>query len=187
MVQTPSKSLTLAEFLSLPETEPASEYLAGPIVQKPMSQGKHSSIQTEMSTIINANLRSTQIARAFSELRCTFGDRSIIPDVAVFTWARIARDENGEIANVFQSAPDWTIEILSPEQSQTKVTKNILHCLNYGTEMGWLIDPSERTIFVSQPQQQTLVFDLSMEQVITPAFANNLKLTVAEIFNWLLG
>jgi Uma2 family endonuclease len=185
MVQTPLK-ITLGEFLMLPETEPASEYIDGQVIQKPMPQGKHSSIQTEMSTIVNANLRSKQIARAFSELRCTFGGRSIIPDISVFTWARIFRDENGEIANIFETAPDWTIEILSPDQNQTKVTKNILHCLNHGTEMGWLIDPAERTIFVSQPQQQTLVFDLPDQQILVPSFTNNLKLTVLEVFNWLL-
>jgi Uma2 family endonuclease len=111
---------------------------------------------------------------------------SYLQYIAVFTWARISRDENGEIANIFQSAPDWTIEILSPNQSQTKVTKNILHCLNHGTEMGWLIDPDERTIFVSQPKQQTLVFDLPEQQFVVPSFARQLKLTVAEIFNWLL-
>ena len=81
--------------------------------------------------------------RAFPELRCTFGDRSTVPDVTVFTWNRIPRDENGAIADLFKAAPDWTIEILSPGQSQTKVTKNILHCLDYGTELGWLIDPQE--------------------------------------------
>ncbi len=37
MVQTPSKILTLEEFLKLPETEPASEYINGHIIQKPMS------------------------------------------------------------------------------------------------------------------------------------------------------
>jgi Uma2 family endonuclease len=186
MVQTPLKMITLGEFLTLPETEPASEYIDGQVIQKPMPQGKHSSIQTEMSTIVNADLRSKQIARAFSELRCTFGDRSIIPDISVFTWARISRDENGEIANIFQTAPDWTIEILSPDQNQTKVTKNILHCLNHGTEMGWLIDPAERTIFVFQTQQQTLVFDLPDQQILMPSFTNNLQLTGLEIFNWLL-
>jgi len=72
-------------------------------------------------------LKSQRVARAFSELRCTFGDRSIVPGVAVLTWPRIPldqRDQNGEIANAFHLAPDWTIEILSPDQNQTKVTKN---------------------------------------------------------------
>jgi Uma2 family endonuclease len=186
MVKTSLKSLTLEEFLKLPETEPASEYMGGQITQKPMPQGKHSSIQTELSTTVNIQLRPQRIARAFSELRCTFGGRSTVPDVSVFIWARIARDENGEIANVFQLAPDWTIEILSPDQSQTKVTKNILHCLDHGTEMGWLIDPDERTVFVYLPKQQTLVFDSPEQQIPVPSFANELKLTVEEVFAWLL-
>jgi Uma2 family endonuclease len=49
-----------------------------------------------------------------------------VPDIAVFVWDRIPRTENGRVANKFVIAPDWTIEILLPEQSQTKVTKNIL-------------------------------------------------------------
>ncbi len=64
---------------------------------------------------------------------------AIVPDISVFMWDRIPRKDNGGVANVFSIAPDWTIEILSPDQSQTKVTKNILHCLKYGTQMGWLI------------------------------------------------
>jgi Uma2 family endonuclease len=186
MLQTPVKLLSLDEFLKLPETEPSSEYVDGKVIQKSMPQGKHSSIQTEMATTINAVVRSKKIARAFTELRCTFGGRSIIPDVAVFTWQRISRDEDGEIADVFQAAPDWTIEILSPDQSQTKVTKNILHCLDRGAEMGWLVDPGEKTILVSQRQQQTLVFDLPQQQILMPDFIQGLTLTVEDVFNWLL-
>ena len=89
-----------------------------------------------------------------------FGGRSTVPDIVVFIWSRIPREENGEIANTFPIAPDWTIEILSPDQSQTKVTKNILHCLQYGTLMSWLIDPDEKTVFVYRPKQETQVFDV---------------------------
>lgn len=124
-----AKSLTLEAFLKLPETKPASEFIDGQIIQKLMPQGKHSVIQTELSAAINAALKPNRTARAFSELRCTFGGRSIVPDISIFTWDRIARERNGEVANAFQTAPDWVIEILSPDQNQTKVTKNILHCL----------------------------------------------------------
>lgn len=34
MVQTPSKSIALDEFLRLPETQPASEYIDSQIIQK---------------------------------------------------------------------------------------------------------------------------------------------------------
>ena len=105
MVQIQSKVLALEEFLKLPETKPASEYIDGQIIQKPMPQGKHSIIQGELVPAINAIVKQQKIACAFPELRCTFGDRSTVPDITVFIWNRIPCDENGEIANVFPLAP----------------------------------------------------------------------------------
>jgi Uma2 family endonuclease len=186
MLQIPSKAMTLAEFLELPETEPASEYIDGQIVQKPMPQGKHSAIQGEFVLAINHVVKLKRIARAFPELRCTFGDRSIVPDIAVFIWNRIPRDENGEIANAFSIAPDWKIEILSPDQSQTRVTKNILHCLKHGTQMGWLIDPDEQTVFVYRSKHETEVFDQPDQVLPMPPFAGELHLTINDLFAWLL-
>jgi Uma2 family endonuclease len=186
MVQAPVEALTLEEFLRLPETEPASEYVDGHIIQKPTPQGEHSAIQTELSTAINAVLKPQRIARAFSELRCTFAERSTVPDVSVFTWERIPPQENGRVANVFAIAPDWTIEILSPDQSQTKVTKNILYCLKYETQMGWLIDPEEQSVFVYLPDQPTNVFDQPEARLPVPEFAKNFRLTIQELFDWLL-
>lgn len=186
MVQTPAKPLTLEEFLKLPETEPASEYIDSQIIQKPMPQGEHSTIQGELIIAINTVVKPKKVARAFPELRCTFGERSIVPDVATFTWERIPRKENGGVANVFQAAPDWIIEILSPDQSATKVIKKILHSLKHETQMGWLIDPNEQTIFVYQPKQQPEVFDQPEQQLPVSSFARELHLTVGNVFGWLL-
>ena len=49
----PLNQLTLEEFLELPETKPASEYINGRIYQKPMPQGKHSTLQNRLVTEIN--------------------------------------------------------------------------------------------------------------------------------------
>ncbi|NET62821.1 MAG: Uma2 family endonuclease [Symploca sp. SIO2E6] len=176
----------MAEFLKLPETKPAREYIEGKVIQKPMPQGKHSIIQGEFVSTINSIVKPKRIARAFPELRCTFGSRSTVPDIAVFLWSRIPRDEKGEVANTFPLAPDWTIEILSPHQSQTKVTKNILHCLKHGTQMGWLIDPDEQTVFVYRLKKETVVFDEPDEILLMPSFASDLHLTVKDLFAWLL-
>ena len=186
MVTTPAKSISLEEFLALPETKPAQEYVDGKIIQKPMPKGKHSVIQGELIIALNGVLKPQKIARAFPELRCTFGGRSTVPDVTVFSWDRIPRDENGEIANSFNAAPDWTIEILSPDQSQTKVTKNILHCLAHGTKLGWLIDPQEKCILVYFPQQQPAFFEATTDRLPVPDFAQDFQLTLGELFSWLL-
>jgi Uma2 family endonuclease len=95
MVQTPLRLMSLDEFLELPETKPASEYSDGQIQQKPMPQGEHSAIQTELAAALNVGLKPMKIARAFSELRCTIGGRSIVPDLSMFEWVRIPRNEDG--------------------------------------------------------------------------------------------
>lgn len=65
MVQSPAKPITLEEFLKLPETQPASEYVDGQIIQKPMPQGKHSTIQTELSTTIHGVLNRNKLREPF--------------------------------------------------------------------------------------------------------------------------
>ncbi len=184
MVQVPEKTLT-EEFLKLPETKPASEYIDGRIIQKPTPQGKHSILQGELITAINLVVEDQKIALAFPELRCTFGGRSIVPDVSVFAWDRIPVDGNGDIANVFPICPDWTIEILSPDQSPTKVTGNILHCLKHGCQMGWLIDPDERSILIYPAGQQPEFLQESCESLPVPNLVTDLKVTIGNIFNWL--
>jgi Uma2 family endonuclease len=185
MVQIPTKPLTLAEFLQLPETEPASEYINGQVIQKSMPQGKHSKLQGRLVTVINDIAEKPLIALALPELRCTFGGRSIVPDIAVFTWSRIPLDEEGDIANVFAATPDWTIEILSPDQSQTKVTSNILHCLNASCQMGWLIDPEEKSVLAYPAGQQPMFLQEPEHLLPTPEFIADLKLSVGELFSWL--
>lgn len=71
MAQTSTKTLTLEEFLKLPETKPASEYINGKVVQNPMPQGKHSQLQGKLVTAINQVVEGQKIALAFPGLRCT--------------------------------------------------------------------------------------------------------------------
>ena len=176
MVSTPIKPLALDEFLVLPETKPASEYVEGMISYKPMPQGKHSILQTRLVMLINAILMEQCTATAFTELRCTFGGRSIVPDVSIVKQENIPEDEDGEIANVFNFSPEWMIEILSPDQSATKVVTKILHCLQHGTEIGWLIDPAEKLIFIYYSQNKVELVNSSSSESLD-------KYTLAEVFN----
>jgi Uma2 family endonuclease len=182
MVQTPS-SLTLEKFLKLPETKPASEYVDGKILQKPMPKTRHSRLQGKLINTINEVTEAPRFAYAFPELRCTFGGRSIIPDIAVLRWKNIPLDENREPLDNVLSAPDWTIEILSPDQSANRVTGNILHCLKHGCSLGWLVDPGDRSILLLQPNQQP---ELRYGQdALILLEGVELKLTVEDVFGWL--
>ena len=152
-IQSPSK-ISLEEFLLLPETKPASEYVDGQIYQKDMPLGKHSTLQTKFSSTINQVGKTQKLAYAFSELRCTFAGCAVVPDLAVFEWSRIPVGANGEIQDIFNIAPDWIIEILSPTESCTRAISKILFCIENKTKLGLLIDPEEKLVLVFKPQQQ---------------------------------
>jgi Uma2 family endonuclease len=176
--------MTLAEFLALPETKPASEYIDGEIYQKPMPQGKHSIVQTDLAPAINQIGRPKKLAYAFTELRCTFAGRSIVPDIAVFEWARIPVDQNGEISNKVEIAPDWIIEILSPDQSTTKVINKILFSIKHGTKLGWLIDPDDKSVMIFQPNQlPEIKYNTEILPVLT--VLGSWEISAADIFSWL--
>ncbi len=183
MTATTTHPLTLEEFLKLPETQPASEYINGEIIQKPMPKGKHSRLQLKLCNSINEVTESKKIAYAFPELRCSFANRSIVPDIAVFSWSRILFDADGEAPNDFLLCPDWTIEILSPEQSSNRVTGNIVFCLEHGCQLGWLIDPKDRSILSFQPSQQPNLLQGSDRLPVLPEI--DLIVTVNQLFGWL--
>ena len=139
-------TLLLEEFLALPETKPASEYIDNQIYQKPMPQGKHSTLQAEIVMAINQIAKPKKLAYAFPELRCTFGKRSIVPDISVFEWSNIPLDDDREPLNKISIAPDWIIEILSLAQSPFLIIDKIGFALKHGTKLGWLVVPKERRI-----------------------------------------
>ncbi|MDY7012259.1 MAG: Uma2 family endonuclease [Cyanobacteriota bacterium] len=176
--------LSLEAFLELPETQPASEYIDGKIYQKPMPQGEHSLLQTELLAAINRVAKPQKIAHAFPELRCPFGGRSLVPDISVFEWSRILRTENGRIANKFEIPPDWTIEILSPDQSPNRVIRKIAFCLQQGTKLGCFLDPGDESITVFQPNC-TPEFKEGEDSLPVLSVLGDWQLTVAEIFSWL--
>ncbi len=183
MTIAPAKPLTLEEFLQLPETKPPQEYINGEINLKPMPKGRHSRLQGKLCTVINQVTEEEKIAYGFPELRCTFGNRSIVPDVAIFQWQQIPFNENGEVPDDFKSPPDWTIEILSPQQKSNKVIGNILHCLNHGCQLGWFIEPDDYSILAFLPRQQPQLLQGSDYLPVLESIP--LNLTVSQVFNWL--
>ncbi|MEG4284290.1 Uma2 family endonuclease [Microcoleus sp. A006_D1] len=175
--------LTLEEFLKLPETKPASEYIEGEIIQKSMPNTKHSLLRSKACNKINQVTENSKIAYAFPELRCTFGGRSIVPDIAVLLWEQIQFNENGEPLDDVLVAPYWAIEILSPEQSSNRVTKKNIHCLEHNCQLGWLVDPGDRSILAFLPNQQPQFCEGS--DVLPVPEMIPLNITAEQVFSWL--
>lgn len=181
---TPVVDMTLEEFLQLPETKPASEFIEERIYQKPMPQIEHSALQGELTSKINQVARPNKLAYAFPELRCTFAGESIVPDIVVLEWAKIPRSEDGKLQGKIDYAPDWIIEILSPDQSPSRLINKIYTCINQGTKLGWLIDPAGERVMIFQgdsiPEQRT-----AQDQLLALEVLDNWQLSAADLFSWL--
>lgn len=182
MSVSPAQTLALEDFLKLPylEESPAWEYVNGVARQKPMPKTRHAILQKRL---LNAIDNSSDEYTALPELRCTFGDRSVVPDVAVIAWNRIQINAVGEPEDNFTQAPDWTIEILSPDQAATRVIDNILYCLRHGCKLGWMLDPDDRSILIFAPHQEPEVFRGDRQLIAIEAV--NLVLTPEQVFDWL--
>lgn len=183
---TQEKPLTLTEFLQQDyiDESPAYEYINYQIIRKPMPKTHHSRIQLKLASLIESALETEDKAIAFTELRCTFDDRSIVPDIVIVDKEKIPLNKDGELENnAIFFAPLWSIEILSPNQTPTRVIDNILFCLENGTQLGWLIDTEEKIIMVFEPQKPLKIY---RHDETLPILKNvDLQLTPNQIFSWL--
>ena len=175
---TATQLFTLQEFLQLPQINesPSWELLNQVPSQKPMPTLYHSRLQKRLVSAID---NATNTYEAFPELRCILSESSVVPDIAV-----IHRDRIPTTNEALKGSPDWGIEILSPNQSTTRVIAKIQLCIREGMELGWLIDCTEEVILVLQ-RDRTLGMFRGKENLPIPAEIP-LNLTPQEIFAWVL-
>ena len=169
--------VTLDEFSQLPNIEesPAWEFLGGQVLQKPMPTFFHSLLQKYLVRAID-NANSSY--EAFPELRCILSKNSVVPDVTIIHKSRIPLDNSA-----IQGAPDWLIEILSTDQSTTKLITKIQSCLSEGAKLGWLIDSQEEVIMIFVPDQPLRIF--SGDDALIFLDEMSLQLTPNQIFSCL--
>ncbi len=144
-------TLSLQDFLTQPniESSPAWELMLGGAVQKTMPTLFHSRLQRNLVNYINDR---TDRFEAVQELRCLVPPYSPVPDISIVACDRLP-EEDGP----FDGAPDWLIEIRSPDQSTLDLQQKILHCLSNGTQLAWLIDLSLQQIWVWEGDNLPLI------------------------------
>lgn len=159
----------LETFLQQPniETSPAWEFIHGQAQQKTMPTLFHSRLQRNLVNAINSQ---TQAYEAIQELRCIVPPLSPVPDIVVVKSTRLT-----EVDGLMQGAPDWLIEIRSPDQNTLELQNKILHCLINGTQLAWLIDIQRKQVWVWEYSELPLMYSGTD---ILPTLDNISNLTV---------
>ncbi len=140
------QGLTLEEFLALPEEEPALEYFDGVVSQKVSPERDHSGLQYVIPERINRFAYPRKLAFAFPELRTTHSGASLVPDVAVYTWARIPRERSARGTVDVTTPPDVAIEIASPGQGRQKLLDRCRWFVEQGARLALLVDPRRQSV-----------------------------------------
>ena len=181
----PKRRMSLEEFLGLPEEKPALEFEDGLVTQKVPPQGKHGRLQWWISTLFNTFAEPRKLATAVPELRTTYSGASRVPDIAVYVWERIPRDERGRIADDFRLPPDIAVEILSPGQRVSSLVDRCRSFVERGVQIAILVDPYREDVRLFRPgrapQQLSGADEIDLGDVI-PGFI----LRVSEIFDSLM-
>ncbi len=137
--------ITVEEYLRTSFDGPDCEFVDGEVVERPMGELPHSTIQTEMIVRLHALARQLQI-QVKTEIRIqTRKTRFRVADIAVWR----AGDIGSRIPTV---APFLVVEIFSPEDRMVRVQQKVQEYLEMGTEYVWLVDPDERQAIVYSQQ-----------------------------------
>ena len=150
---TATKRMTLDEFLDLPETEPASEFICGEVVQKSMPSLYHSALQTELAALLRNLLRITRAGWVVTEARHAqrAESRAYLPDVGVILMANLPKTRREFERGPVERVPDFAIEILSPDDRPGRVAEKLAFYLRNNIPLVWVVDPIERTIDAHRP------------------------------------
>jgi Uma2 family endonuclease len=180
-------AMTLEEFLRRPDIDekPYKEFYDGRIEAKMSPEASHGRIQIRLGARLDDFAMPRGLGEAFVELRCSFGGRSMLPDVSFLLEANIVRDETGRLIDEpYSRPPDIHVEVRSPSQTLKKQRGKLEHSLAHGCPLGWLIDPNRETIDVFRPgrEPERLPADGVLEgEPVLPGF----RLPAAEVFGWL--
>lgn len=100
------------------------------------------------------------------------------PDIMLFDESRFLKKLSRRFA---ERIPKLVVEVLSPSDQMTKMSRRISQFLKRGVPLVWLVDPEERAVTVYRPDREHVVFreedSLTGEEVLP-----GLRYRVAELF-----
>jgi len=134
-----STQISVEEYLKT-VYRPDCDYVDGIVEQRTLGERDHSGIQGNLVIFFGSRFRQMGI-RAWPEWRFQVKPtRFRVPDVIV---TRGQPDEK-----ILTTPPLLCIEILSPQDTMSRVNQRVQEYLEFGVPVVWVIDPEERRVWI---------------------------------------
>lgn len=176
-------SLSLEQFLALPEAEPALEMGPdGEVSQKVSPTSEHAALQSELVVRIDVHARPRRLGRVFTEQRVVLGRVARVPDVSFYRQERLPLDPDGRFVAHPAEPPDLVAEIYSPgQEDRRELIGKAAWYLEQGVGLVLLVDPERRRVTVfSKADEEVFEGDaaLPLDECLP-----GLMLTPAQLFS----
>ncbi|HLZ31498.1 MAG TPA: Uma2 family endonuclease [Chloroflexota bacterium] len=174
--------LTLEQFLSLPDAEPALEMgCDGEISQKVSPTSKHAALQLEFILRLETYARAHALGHAFPEQRVVLSRVARVPDVSFYRQERLPLDAAGQYIDHPTTPPDLVVEIYSPgQESRGELVAKAAWYVAQGVRVVLLVDPDQRRVTAFTASAEA-VFQTN-EPLPLDEILPGLHLTPAELF-----
>ena len=173
---TADKLITAEELLRMPEPADGThfELFRGELVKMAPAGGRHGRIALKVGAALLAFVEEHDLGQVASNDTGVFTQRDpdtvLGPDVVFWSHQRLPEMPDGFV----EVPPDLAVEVVSPSDTQSRVHEKVLHYLDHGVRLVWVVDPKTRTITVYRSRQDVRI--LAAEDEITgdealPGFA----------------
>jgi Uma2 family endonuclease len=177
-------TLTLEEFLALPEERPALEYTDGRIEAKMSPNAWHGRLESYLTIRLELGSTGPDPLIAFTETRVTFAGRSWVPDLVAYRTSRAPMDADGRFPDDLTVAPDIAIEVTSPGQSIEAQDDRCRWLASNGVVAALRVHPRTEVVRVFRADSES--GELRGSDVIDlEDIAPGLRFTVDELFSGL--
>ena len=170
----PATLVSVEEYLRT-TSDPDCEYVDGEIVERPMGERGHSTVQKRL--IIFFGLLEKKLGiRVQPEFRTqTRATRFRVPDVLI-------EDACTALENILSAPPLLCVEILSPEDTHSRIQVKVQEYLDFGVPCVWTIDPkSEQAWSYTRSENGDCISHAVNDGILTTP-DSRLTIPLAELF-----
>ena len=181
-------SMTVEEFLALPENGMDRELIRGELRERPMTKRNrfHAESEAAIATLVR-NWAVTQLlphGKVYSgEVGCILPleqATNVGIDVAYFSAETVAQQTDA--TTMLQGAPVLAVEILSPSDKHEEITEKVDVYLNSGVKLVWIVDPHFKTVTIHRNDSAPQLFNIE-QQISGEPFILGLPFAVNELFD----
>ena len=123
----------------------------GRIIAMPPAKPKHGFVIMQLAYYLNAYAHEHRSGKLFdgqTGFRLSI-EHCFEPDISFVSNEHMKVIlPHGDLDGIFHGGPDLAVEVLSPSDSITKTERKMHLYLSYGTRLGWMVDPKNKTVRV---------------------------------------